>query len=99
MTALVGSAFAGAAFALAGAVALDAFGQDDAAALPTTTVTVPPMADPVRGLALSAGSMSSNLTINEIYERAKAGVVQINAATAGLGSGFVLDKAGHIVTS
>jgi S1-C subfamily serine protease len=100
IAALVGSAFAGAALALAGAVALDAFDEDDAAALPaTTTVTIRSVADPVRGLALSGASITSELTINEIYERAKSGVVQINAGTAGLGSGFVLDKAGHIVTS
>jgi S1-C subfamily serine protease len=98
--ALVGSAFAGAALALAGAVALDAFAEDDAAALPaTTTLTIQRVADPVRGLAVSGASTSDELTINEIYERAKSAVVQINAATAGLGSGFVLDKAGHIVTS
>jgi S1-C subfamily serine protease len=98
--ALVGSAFAGAALALAGAVALDAFAEDDAAALPTTTtVAIRRVADPVRGLALSGASTPDRLTIGEIYERAKSGVVQVNAATAGLGSGFVLDKAGHIVTS
>ena len=99
--ALVGSAFAGAALALAGAVALDAFDGDEAAALPTTTtVTIRRVSDPVRGLALSGASRApAALTINEIYERAKSGVVQINGASAPLGSGFVLDKAGHIVTS
>jgi S1-C subfamily serine protease len=46
------------------------------------------------------------LTVNEIYERAASGVVQITStggnigtAAAQQGSGFVLDKAGHIVTN
>jgi S1-C subfamily serine protease len=49
------------------------------------------------------------MSVNEIYERAAPGVVQIssvpdsNPATSGdtpaLGSGFVVDKAGHIVTN
>jgi S1-C subfamily serine protease len=44
------------------------------------------------------------MTVNEIYERAASGVVQITS-TGGdptqraLGSGFVVDKAGHIVTN
>lgn len=100
IAALVGSAFAGAALALAGAVALGAFDEKEAAALPTTTVTIARVADPVRGLAVSgASTVGRPLTIGEIYEQAKSGVVQINSATAALGSGFVLDKAGHIVTS
>jgi S1-C subfamily serine protease len=100
MAALVGSAFAGAALALAGAVALRAFDEDDAAALTSTTLTVHQAADPVRGLAVSGASTAAHLlTINEIYERSKSGVVQVASSTAALGSGFVLDKAGHIVTS
>ena len=46
------------------------------------------------------------MTVNEIYERAASGVVQITSvgtnigsAAAQQGSGFVLDKAGHIVTN
>ncbi len=46
------------------------------------------------------------MTVNEIYERAASGVVQITSvganigtATAQQGSGFVLDKAGHVVTN
>jgi S1-C subfamily serine protease len=100
--ALVGAAFAGAALALAGAVVLGAFDENDAAALGSTTVTVSRVAeDPVRGLAVTAGSTAPRLlTINEIYERAKSGVVQVNGrGGAALGSGFVLDKAGHVVTS
>jgi S1-C subfamily serine protease len=50
---------------------------------------------------------AAGMTVGEIYERAAPGVVQIastsadsiaGAATA-LGSGFVVDKAGHIVTN
>jgi len=46
--------------------------------------------------------------VNEIYERTAPGVVQINSSSASgvslptgraLGSGFVVDKAGHIVTN
>src|SRR4029450_10377977 len=33
------------------------------------------------------------------YERAAPGVVQVTAASRARGSGFVVDKAGHIVTS
>jgi S1-C subfamily serine protease len=46
------------------------------------------------------------MTVNEIYERAASGVVQITSVGANIGSaaaqqgsGFVLDKAGHIVTN
>lgn len=69
--------------------------DEEAAALTTTTVTVRAVADPVRGLAVTAGTTSPELlTVSEIYARAKSGVVQVNG-----GSGFVLDKAGHVVTS
>jgi S1-C subfamily serine protease len=100
--ALVGSAFAGASLALAGAVTVGAFDGDEAAAIvpTTTTMTVHQVADPVRGLALSGASTASQLlTISEIYERSQSGVVQINGRSGALGSGFVLDKAGHVVTS
>lgn len=59
--------------------------------------------------APAAFARSSAMTINEVYERAAPGVVQVTAVgdTAGdvfgdpesLGSGFVIDKAGHIVTN
>lgn len=48
------------------------------------------------------------MSVNEIYQRASSGVVQITstsgsiggtAAPQALGSGFVVDKAGHIVTN
>ena len=73
----------------------------------TTTTVVTETAAPRAAAAPSTGGMS----VNEIYERAAPGVVQIastnkNAdASSGdlppsaLGSGFVVDKAGHIVTN
>ena len=73
----------------------------------TTTTVVTETATPRAAAAPSTGGMS----VNEIYERAAPGVVQIastnkNAdASSGdlppsaLGSGFVVDKAGHIVTN
>jgi len=47
---------------------------------------------------------SDGMTVNEIYERAAPGVVQIKStggSTSGraLGSGFVVDKTGHVVTN
>jgi S1-C subfamily serine protease len=47
-------------------------------------------------------SSSSGMSISEIYKRAAPGVVQITSTSSGseaLGSGFVVDKAGHIVTN
>jgi S1-C subfamily serine protease len=56
-------------------------------------------------------STTGALTVNEIYERAASGVVQITSRSRvadafaptvvprALGSGFVIDKAGHIVTN
>jgi S1-C subfamily serine protease len=50
----------------------------------------------------------SGMTVNEIYERAAPGVVRVNstshstslsAPVSALGSGFVIDKTGHIVTN
>jgi S1-C subfamily serine protease len=39
------------------------------------------------------------LTVHDVYMRAAPGVVQVTARRQALGSGFVIDKAGHIVTS
>ena len=58
--------------------------------------------------AQSAPTADRALNVNEIYERAAPGVVQITTmsgsgvslpAGRALGSGFVVDKAGHIVTN
>jgi S1-C subfamily serine protease len=107
--ALVGAGVVGGALALGG----DALLADDEG---TTTIVevrdAPPVAQETPG--------EDSLTINDIYERAKTAVVQINTSSvvsrvvpdplfgfavpqherrSGLGSGFVLDKDGHIVTS
>jgi S1-C subfamily serine protease len=110
----VAAAFAGGGIALAGAAAL---GQLSG----TTTIreVESPRLTPAAGIA---SQTTGGLTIGDIYERSKSGVVQINAATVvryqdrdpilglpfgtpqehrreGIGSGFVIDVAGHIVTN
>ena len=103
--ALVAAAILGGAVAV-GAVAL--LGGLDS---PTTTVLTETSAAQTPRLApASADAMS----INQIYERAASGVVRINATdrstasgstdpfggqSSALGSGFVIDKSGHIVTN
>jgi S1-C subfamily serine protease len=75
----------------------------------TTTVVTETSAAPSPRLAPPSGDA---MTVNEIYERASSGVVRINASdnstsgsahpfgqNAALGSGFVIDKSGHIVTN
>jgi S1-C subfamily serine protease len=72
-----------------------------------TTVVTETAAPATPGLAPSSGAAMS---VNEIYERAASGVVRVNRTTnststfsdpqaSGLGSGFVIDKTGHIVTN
>ena len=72
----------------------------------TTTVITESAREPSTLAAPHADAM----TINEIYERAAPGVVQIartssstdvlsGTAPSALGSGFVVDKASHIVTN
>src|SRR3990170_1365480 len=69
-----------------------------------TTVVTETVASPSPSTNAVKGAMS----VNEIYERAASGVVQITSTSGSvgssapqqaLGSGFVLDKAGHIVTN
>jgi S1-C subfamily serine protease len=68
-----------------------------------TTVISETAASPSPSTTLNGGALS----VNEIYERAASGVVQITstsgniggASQQALGSGFVVDKAGHIVTN
>jgi S1-C subfamily serine protease len=116
--ALVGSGFAGAALALAGASAFGKLGDGEGG---TTTIREVAGEGPVRAAAI-ASQAAGGLTINDIYERAKTGVVQINSRAVveslerdpffglpfgipeqeereALGSGFVIDKAGHVVTN
>jgi S1-C subfamily serine protease len=73
----------------------------------TTVITETVEATSTEAAATRSGSMS----VNESYERAAPGVVQINSSgrtgvsTApdngqqALGSGFVMDKSGHIITN
>jgi S1-C subfamily serine protease len=64
----------------------------------TTTVKEVQQAPPPGQVVLGRGGRDDALTIGELYERAAPGVVQISAGRR-LGSGFVIDKAGHIVTN
>lgn len=112
--ALVAAAAGGAALALSGAALLD----DDGGGTAAPTAAPPP---PVASAAI-ASQARAGLTINQIYERSKSGVVQINSTSVvetiepdpvfglpfgfpelqqreALGSGFVIDKAGHVVTN
>jgi S1-C subfamily serine protease len=103
VAALVASAVLGGIVAV-GAVALLGGLDGDTTVVTETTAASSPRLAPASGNALS---------VNEIYERAASGVVRINAtdnSTSGstdpfggqnsaLGSGFVIDKTGHIVTN
>jgi len=105
VAALVASAALGGVVAV-GAVALLGGLDGD-----TTVVTETEAAAPSTRLAPASGDPMS---VNEIYERAAPGVVRINASdnstssgsidpfggpSTALGSGFVIDKTGHIVTN
>jgi S1-C subfamily serine protease len=100
--AFVAAAILGGAVAVGGVALLG--GLDS-----TTTVVTETAAAPSPALAPASGDAMS---VNEIYERASSGVVRINASdnstssstnpfgqNAALGSGFVIDKSGHIVTN
>jgi putative serine protease PepD len=78
---------------------------------PGTTVVTETAAAPSSRFAPASGDAMS---VNEIYERTASGVVRINATNrststgsndpfggqdSALGSGFVIDKSGHIVTN
>jgi len=95
-----------AAAALGGAVAVGAVALLGGLDRSTTTVVTESAREPSTLAAPPADAMS----VNEIYERAAPGVVQIAStsrasdafsgdAPSALGSGFVVDKAGHIVTN
>jgi S1-C subfamily serine protease len=96
---LVAAAAVGGAVAVAGVAVLGGLDGD-------TTVVTETEASPTPGLAPSSGTAMS---VNEIYERAAPGVVRVNRTSnsttfadpqaSGLGSGFVIDKTGHIVTN
>ena len=102
VAALVASAILGGVVAV-GAVAL--LGGLDSG----TTVVTETSAARSPGLAPAS---ANGMSVNEIYERAASGVVRVNSTsnstaasglgsqqTSALGSGFVIDKTGHIVTN
>jgi S1-C subfamily serine protease len=103
VVALAAIALLGGSVALVGAKAFGAFDEGGGS---TTTV--------VETVAASSGAADaeSSLGVKEIYERSAPGVVQVttrvgasqSSATGGseqqaLGSGFVVDKDGHVVTN
>jgi S1-C subfamily serine protease len=74
----------------------------------TTTVIQEPQAAAAQ-LEVPAAQQDDGMSIDSIYRRAAPGVVQVTVfgsdpfsgqeSAQGLGSGFVIDKAGHIVTN
>jgi S1-C subfamily serine protease len=93
---IVGAGAVGAALALG--VAAVAGGMDGS----TTTVRELVSAPPPGERETSAFAQADHpLTIHQIYLRSAPGVVQVTATSTqvALGSGFVIDKAGHIVTN
>jgi S1-C subfamily serine protease len=90
--------------ALGGAVAVGAVALLGGLEGDTTVVT-----ETVDSRGTAAAPTSTRaMSVNEIYERAATGVVQITSTSGSgvslpagqaLGSGFVVDKAGHIVTN
>ncbi|HLX21099.1 MAG TPA: trypsin-like peptidase domain-containing protein [Gaiellaceae bacterium] len=68
-------------------------------ALGSSTTTVNEITPPVGADATSFAGTTKALTIHDVYVRDAPGVVQLASAGRPLGSGFVVDKAGHIVTN
>jgi putative serine protease PepD len=83
----VALAGAGVAVGLASAVGLGDEGG-------TTTVV-----REVGGASATLASSGGGLSAEEIYRRASPGVVLVRAGSSALGSGFVIDDQGHIVTN
>jgi S1-C subfamily serine protease len=99
-----------AAAVLGGGVAVAAVGLLGGLEGDTTIVT-----ETVQAPRPSTVTAGATMSVNEIYERSAPGVVQINATSnsasssdpfgggtpgqQALGSGFVIDKAGHVVTN
>ena len=95
--ALVAAAVLGGAVAVGGVALLGGLEGTTTVVNETVTASSP-----------STSSAGGAMSVNEIYERAASGVVQITSTTGSvdsvspqeaLGSGFVLDKAGHVVTN
>ena len=101
---LAAAAVLGGGVALGGAAAVGALDTDGSTTVVEQTSAAPSTVPAVAG---------KGLTVNEIYKRMGPGVVQITStigaststdgqfqeSTQALGSGFVLDKEGHIVTN
>ena len=102
--AIAAAGVAGAALALGGAYAAGTLDRESTVSV--REVTVESTAEPTR-----FQTPGKSLTIAETYRRSAPGVVQITATAnqtdpfggsesqRALGSGFVVDKAGHIVTN
>ena len=96
LAALVGAAVLGGGVAVAAVGLLG--GLQGESTIVTETVEAPASSTTLPGSAMS---------VNEIYERSAPGVVRVNVTSGStftgvgqaLGSGFVIDKAGHIVTN
>jgi S1-C subfamily serine protease len=96
---LVVVAVVGGVLALAGAALLGKLGSH------TTIQQISPLGGGgVGNVTLQAPTTAGALTAEQIYKRDAPGVVQVTATepaqgSESLGSGFVIDKAGHIVTN
>jgi S1-C subfamily serine protease len=95
IVALTAAALLGGGAALGGAALVGALGDGD-----TTTVVETVAAEP-SGATQQPAAATSDLTPRAIYKRSSSGVVQITTSgqQQALGSGFVIDKAGHVVTN
>jgi S1-C subfamily serine protease len=88
--ALAAAALLGGGAALGGASALGAFDDSTTTVVERTSATT------------AASAAAEGLTAGQIYERVGGGVVQVTtraASGSGLGSGFVVDDQGRIVTN
>jgi S1-C subfamily serine protease len=95
---LAAVAVVGGALALGGAALFGKLGSR------TTIQQVSPLGGGGVGNVMLQAPNSAALTAEQIYKRAAPGVVKVTATDASsgsesLGSGFVIDKAGHIVTN
>jgi S1-C subfamily serine protease len=95
---LAAVAVVGGALALGGAALFGKLGSR------TTIQQVSPLGGGGVGNVMLQAPTSAALTAEQIYKRAAPGVVKVTATDASsgsesLGSGFVIDKAGHIVTN
>jgi S1-C subfamily serine protease len=91
-------AVVGGALALGGAALLGKLGSH------TTIQQVSPLGGGGVGAVTLQAPATTGLTAEQIYKRDAPGVVQVTASdptqgSESLGSGFVIDKAGHIVTN